>query len=497
MDSHYAYTPYIWPMLAPAVFTAALVVFVWRRRSVPGALPLALAMLFTIPLAVGAALEVAAVDVPTKVFWVKFQAIWILPTNTAMLCSVLEYADSGRWLTRRTLTLLAIPPLLYLVLILTNDVHRWLWLEFLYEGYVLPVYGTGTSIMIGYNYLLTALQVIVLFPLFVRSPLHRWLVALRPDRPARGIHCFPARPHQSKSVCADGSNRPRDHFIRRGVCPGAVSLPPLQPGACGAGYRVRAHGGRRAGAGRRKPRRRSKPRGAKVARRFALARSRAGRPQVLATFPNLIEFAHNPAAAQIGLPLNVDAAPRCYRVSGSLLTDRRGAPLGRVIVLHDITEIKRTQERFLEQQRALATLQERERVARELHDSLGQVLGYVKMQAQAARGLLAQHQSAEAERYLAQLVAVAQDAHADVREYILGARTDLSTEAGFLSALTQYLRRFSENYGIAAKLSVPPEVSAGAFEPMVEVQLLRIIQEALANVRNTLERAGCTSASLL
>ena len=87
------------------------------------------------------------------------------------------------------------------------------------------------------------------------------------------------------------------------------------------------------------------------------------------------------------MPLNVDAAPRCYRVSGSLLTDRRGAQLGRVIVLHDITEVKRTQERFLEQQRALATLQERERVARELHDSLGQVLGYVKMQAQAARGL--------------------------------------------------------------------------------------------------------------
>ena len=65
--------------------------------------------------------------------------------------------------------------------------------------------------------------------------------------------------------------------------------------------------------------------------------------------------------------------------------------------------------------------------------------------------MLAQHESAEADRYLAQLVAVAQDAHADVREYILGARTGLSAEAGFLSALTQYLQRFSQNYGIAAE----------------------------------------------
>jgi N-terminal 7TM region of histidine kinase len=97
MDPHYTYTPYIWPMLAPAVFTAALVIFVWRQRSVPGALPLALAMLFTIPWAVGAALEVAAVDVSTKIFWVKFQAIWTLPVNTAVLCFVLEYANPSRW----------------------------------------------------------------------------------------------------------------------------------------------------------------------------------------------------------------------------------------------------------------------------------------------------------------------------------------------------------------------------------------------------------------
>jgi signal transduction histidine kinase len=219
---------------------------------------------------------------------------------------------------------------------------------------------------------------------------------------------------------------------------------------------------------------------------LGVSRSRAvGRAatQALAAFPNLIELTQVPAAAQIEMALNMDTAPRCYRVSTSPLTDRRGSQLGCVIVLHDITDAKRTQERFLEQQRALATLQERDRVARELHDSLGQVLGYVKMQAQAARGLLARDQIAEADAYLAQLVAVAQDAHADVREYILGARVEMSANADFLSALTQYLRRFSENYNIATELSAPPGLSDVTFEPMVETQLLRIIQEALTNVR--------------
>jgi signal transduction histidine kinase len=104
----------------------------------------------------------------------------------------------------------------------------------------------------------------------------------------------------------------------------------------------------------------------------------------------LIELTRDTAATQIEMPLKVDDALRCYRVSGSPLTDRRGSELGRVIVLYDITEVKQARERFLEQQRALATLQERERVARELHDSLGQVLGYVKMQAQRARAARAE-----------------------------------------------------------------------------------------------------------
>ncbi len=492
MDSHYAYTPYIWPMLAPAVFTAALVVFVWRRRSVPGALPLALAMLFTIPLAVGAALEVAAVDVPTKVFWVKFQAIWILPTNTAMLCSVLEYADSGRWLTRRTLTLLAIPPLLYLVLILTNDVHRWLWLEFLYEGYVLPVYGTGTWIMIGYNYLLTALQVIVLFRLFVRSPLHRWLVALVLIARLVGFIAF------RLDLTNQNPFAPMDPTVLvitlfAAVYALALFHFRLFKCACGAGYRDRAHGGRHAGAGRREPHRRSKPHGAKAARRLALARGRAGGH----SGPGGVSQRDRTHPRPGGSTDRDDAehGRRATLLSGFRLAADRPAWLsvGHVIVLYDITEVKQARERFLDQQRALATLQERERVARELHDSLGQVLGYVKMQAQAARGLLAQNQSSEADRYLAQLVAVAQDAHADVREYILGAGTGVSADADILSALTQYLRRFSENYGIATELSAPPELSAGALEPMVEVQLLRIIQEALSNVR---KHAGARSVRI-
>jgi signal transduction histidine kinase len=148
-----------------------------------------------------------------------------------------------------------------------------------------------------------------------------------------------------------------------------------------------------------------------------------------------------------------------------------------------VTDQTRAQAQLLEQQRALATLEERDRIARELHDGIGQVLGYVKMQGQAARELLARDQVPEADGYLDRLVAVAQDAHADVREYILGARSGLPAGSPFVPALEEFLRRFSETYGITAKLSLEPEFTGERFEPMVQAQLFRIIQEALTNVR--------------
>jgi len=111
------------------------------------------------------------------------------------------------------------------------------------------------------------------------------------------------------------------------------------------------------------------------------------------------------------------------------------------------------------------------------------VLGYIKMQTQTAREHLARDQNNVADADLAQLSAVVQDLHSDVREYILGARLGNSLEPGFIPALQQYLRRFGDSYALQTELISPPELAEGTFEPTVEVQLLRLIQEALTNAR--------------
>ena len=92
MDSHYAYTPHIWPSFLTVLLLIALAVYSGRRRSVPGALPFTIGCLFAALWAAGSMMEAAAVEVQTKIFWVKFQGAWILPVVTAITCFVLEYA---------------------------------------------------------------------------------------------------------------------------------------------------------------------------------------------------------------------------------------------------------------------------------------------------------------------------------------------------------------------------------------------------------------------
>jgi PAS domain S-box-containing protein len=479
----YAFTPYMLPMLASAACLAALAGYAWHRRSVPGARPLALMMLFALFWAIGAAFEVAATHVAAREFWIEFQAIWQLPVVTALFCFSLEYANLGHWLTRRTLLLLAIPPLVDILLVFTNDLHHGLWLNTASDGSFQPVYGLLLWLLIAYGYALNFSSMLVLIWLYVRSPLHRWPVGL----------ILLGRILTSVAFALDITQRnpvaPMDPTILAATFSAAMyslalfrfRLFDVVPLARNTIIEWMADGILVLDAEHH-----IADLNSAAQQLLGVARDRAiglATSQVLSAFPDLLELSRAAATAHIEMTLKSDGAFRCYQVSNSPLIDRRGHQLGQVLTLHNITEVKQVQERLLQQQRLLATLQERDRVARELHDSLGQVLGYVKMQAQAARGLLARDLQEEADRYLAQLVTVAQEAHADVRAYILEARSDIVAEAGFCFALTQYLRRFSEIYGLATELTVAADVVDDTLEPMVAVQLLRIIQEALTNAR--------------
>jgi signal transduction histidine kinase len=152
-------------------------------------------------------------------------------------------------------------------------------------------------------------------------------------------------------------------------------------------------------------------------------------------------------------------------------------------MLRDITEQKQSQARILQQQRVLATQAERERMARELHDSLGQVLSYASLQVETAEQLSLEGQGEAAAAQLNRLGSVVRDAHADLREYILNLHATSSLEQPFFPTVKQYLDSFTRSYNIVTRLDVGPGLEQREFPPEMKLQLFRILQEATSNAR--------------
>src|SRR5262249_28648072 len=143
---------------------------------------------------------------------------------------------------------------------------------------------------------------------------------------------------------------------------------------------------------------------------------------------------------------------------------------------------KRLEHDLLRQQRDLVVLHERERLARALHDDIGQVLGYANMQTQAIRELLATGQTAMADSHLARLADVAQATHVNLREHILGLKLGAVREQPFLPALQESLKRFGRYDDVQVELSVD-QARDIQLAPDAMTQLLCIIQEALTNTQ--------------
>jgi nitrate/nitrite-specific signal transduction histidine kinase len=140
--------------------------------------------------------------------------------------------------------------------------------------------------------------------------------------------------------------------------------------------------------------------------------------------------------------------------------------------------------RLHRQVQAMAIAEERERIAREMHDSLAQLLGYVNTKAQAADQFLQNGDTERAGQHLQQLSQAAREAYADVREGILGLRTAAELDRGVLEAIQDFIERWQDQSSVAVDLAITADGRASnALSAIAELQLLRIVQEALSNVR--------------
>jgi len=136
--------------------------------------------------------------------------------------------------------------------------------------------------------------------------------------------------------------------------------------------------------------------------------------------------------------------------------------------------------RLYEETRQIAVMEERNRMAREIHDTLAQGFSGIILQLEAAEQALGEDVSA-AERHLNQARSLARKSLAEARRSVWNLRPQALEQLPLVEAIKQEVDKLSQGVGVNAQFNVfgmrhdlPPEIEAG---------LLRICQESLTNVR--------------
>jgi signal transduction histidine kinase len=131
-----------------------------------------------------------------------------------------------------------------------------------------------------------------------------------------------------------------------------------------------------------------------------------------------------------------------------------------------------------EKERGVAVLEERNRLARELHDSVTQVLFSLTLNLEAIAGLMVKKPE-KAAALVTRSGEMAAEALAEMRSLIFELRPAALQEKGLAAALTNHLNLFRRRQGIETSLTLEGE---DRLPPEMEFCLYRVAQEALNNV---------------
>jgi PAS domain S-box-containing protein len=154
----------------------------------------------------------------------------------------------------------------------------------------------------------------------------------------------------------------------------------------------------------------------------------------------------------------------------------------------EIAERKEAQEQLHLSEQSLRQLslhllqtqdEERKRIGRDLHDSLGQYLAVLKMKLDSAAGLLGTDDT-QVSREIAECARLAEDSIKEVRTVSYLLYPPMLEEMGLKSAIPWYLDGFSSRSGIVTTFEVRTDFGRVARDK--ELALFRILQESLTNV---------------
>jgi signal transduction histidine kinase len=151
--------------------------------------------------------------------------------------------------------------------------------------------------------------------------------------------------------------------------------------------------------------------------------------------------------------------------------------------------------RLVAQAKETAVLRERQRLAREIHDTLAQGFTSIVMHLEAAEQALPSDPQVT-ERHLDQARSTARDSLAQARRVVDDLHPELLESTQFDQAIGRVVAQWAAHCGAAAEFKVTGDIQP--LHPQVEVTLLRSSQEALANIRKHAQATNaCVTLSYL
>lgn len=484
---NYHYIPIIWPLLVSGFLTLSLGIFVQlKHKKAKGAGYFALSMLIITFWSIPNALEMTAAELPVKLFWanVQYIAYCFSPVSLLLLCmEATGYSFRGK-----KKYLLAILPCITLLLVWTNPLHGLIRYEIHmdYSG-AFPViekkYGIWFYVHALYSHCLNLYAVMVL----LRTALTKKSIYREQAIQLFIGTCFIIMPNL---------------IYITGISPLKYDITPVFFGPAGVIILWSIFHSRMFEL-------------VPLARAAVIDAMDAGvmvmdmqdrvldmnpvfkritgisKPQyylmsiemLCKGIPELTRIMKDTSISHAEFTIAREEQSQVFEILLIPLNDQNNNRIGRLAMIYDITEKKRVQQEFLKQQWRLAVMDERERMARDLHDNLGQVLGFINFQAQAIQQKLLNEGIELVSDKLDQLINTAQNSHMEIREYISGVRTSVNTERDFITALKKDITNFEQQTGLPVLLDIPEEPVEKEFNMAVMVNIRNIIHEALNNIR--------------
>lgn len=490
----FSYVPLIWSHIVAALVAVLLAGYMWPRRSVRCGIPflvcqIVLSLLFLLQFLI-ISIDGLSLKVSLYQIW-SLLAIW---GSLAALWFAISYAGFMGRMSRRAWVVNALPLLIFSVLILTNAIHGWVWSQFWYDGMLQSSLGVVGQAGMLYAGVLASIGVAILVvKLKGTHGVLRWQAALLiPGMSLIGAGLM-TEVIRTPELTGNGVSAILGTV---GLLAIAVALLrfhqlDLVPIARHALVEQAGHGMMVLDEKLRvvdlNP----------AAQHFLRATSWEVIGQdvrvALSAWPEILRFIADPGATVTEITVDRGPAQRTFEVNVSPLQDLAGVQMGTLVLWMDVTESKAAEVLVDRERFALAALAEREQIGRELHDGLSQVLGYIKVQSQATLDALDRDHPDTARAGLRSILVVAQEAHDEIRDFLLSARPAAQASSNFWRVVTDFVERYRTIFGLNIDVSMPEDSPELRLDPLVQVQLLRIVTESLGNVR---KHSGASKARL-